>query len=835
MAGDQTLPDSPPWLFSNPGNVLCACDGLVAYSGASKVHILDVGTGKSVHVLGSDSSKAKVVWVAMQGSALAYSLSDGTVHTLGIHAQDIYSQGKLTIRNDTIESMVYVAEEQLVIGGKTGKLYLCRKNSIERHVSCCSEPVSRLKSLSGMCIFGGKSLYLLDNFSGNGSPFYAHKKPITALSLVTNSLGDLRTALIDASASLIVLHGSELLHTAKLPETGGTGPRLFAVAWVSADLVACGLPAGQLYLYHVGATLTAQLFVNNLHSKAILGLVAFENRIISFGMDRRMTLWEVIESDSASRLATAAQRHYAQPKWSFVALGASVQGLEVTEQGKVLQATGETHLVAWSPAFDLQITVPIDSFSEEEGLKVIRLSPFSPSLLAVFTDQNSVFVYNLDTDASQKRVKVADVQDIAWKSTEEVYVLSPRSLFLWNIRTSQLISLYALNEDCSAFAAVSERMWFGSVRGNILAFASPGKRAFANTTHTGRITALKANNTTVAAASEDSSISLHCANSGKLLGLLVKHCRPVLCLAWHPTDLSLLASGSMDHSVEVWNAATGTAIVSLRGHLGAVRHLVWKQPLVLYSGSDDQTTRVWDLKAPRPDIEPPVLQVSRKAEPSRVKSLFTKLHPLVYQQNRSEALSACKGLLAESNIPSSEHFLFNLDHSKALSLISEAKRSQDSIILTFWEHLDLPVIPNSASPDFPALDSSWIELAPLLGLETWRRLCLSRAEEEMLERNVHKAALCYIAGGQLSTAVQLYTSSGLFIDAAVLAAILQLDVKLIYRQWAERLSSTGLHEQAFKCYLGSNDYLQAYEAIGRSASKDTPLLTELQETVARLI
>ena len=806
----------------------------MAYSGASKVHILDVGTGKSVHVLGSDSGKAKVMWVAMQGSALAYSLSDGTVYTLGIHAKDIYSQGKLTIRNDTIESMAYISEEQLAIGGKTGKLYLCRKNSIERHISCSSEPISKLQSLSGMCVFGCKSLYLLDNFSGNGSPLYAHKKPIAALSLVTNSLGDLRTALVDSSASLLVLQAAQLLHTTKLQETGGSAPRLFAVAWVSADLLACGLPDGQICLYHVGETLTAQLFVNNLHSKAILGLAAFENRLISFGMDRRMTLWTIIEGESASRLATAAQRHYAQPQWSFVALGASVQGLAVTEQGRVLQATGETHLVAWSPDFDQQITVPID-VSEEEGLKLLRLSPFVQELLAVLTDQNSIFAYNLDTEAVQKRVKVADVQDIAWKSIEEIYVLSPRSLSLWNIRTSQLSSLYAFSEDCSVFAAVNDRMWLGSVRGNVLAFDSPGKRAYANTTHTGRISALKANSTTVAAASEDTSISLHCASSGKLVGLLVKHCRPVLCLAWHPTDQSLLASGSIDHCVQVWNTATGTAIVSLRGHLGAVRHLVWKQPLVLYSGSDDQTTRVWDLKAPRPDIEPPVLQISRKAEPSRVKSLFTKLHPLVYQQNRSEALSACQGLLTEPTTASSEHSLFNLDRPKALSLVSEAKRSQESVILTFWEHLELPTFLTPSTADFPALDASWIDLAPLLGLGTWRRLCLSRAEDAMLERNVHKAALCYIAGGQLNAAVQLYTSSGLFIDAAVLAAVLQLDVKGIYRQWAERLSSTGLHEQAFKCYLGSKDYLQAYEAIGRSASKDSALLAELQETVARLI
>ena len=829
MVRDQTLPDSPPWVFTNPSNVLTSVEGKVIYSGANKVNVVDVRSGKCVQVLGSDNPKAKVVFVAGWGSALAYTLSDGSVYLLGLYGTDVFSQGKLTIRNDTIESIAYLSEEHLLIGGKSGKVYLCTKNSIDRVISCSPEPVSKLKTLLGMCVFGSRSLYLLDSFGANGSPLYAHKRPIAAVSLVTNTLGDLCTALIDVSGTLLTLQGTNLRHTVKLPDTGASTPRLYALCWLHEDALVCGLPDGQLHLYHTRDSLTSQLFINNLHTKAILGLTVTEAQVVSFSIDRRMTLWTVTDSTDSARC-------YTQPVWSFSTLGASVQGLVVTASDKVLISTGELHLIAWTPHFQSQISVPIDSLPTENALKSLTLCPFSDNFLSILTEKDTIFVYDLTKETVVNKLAVAEVQSTSWKSSTELFILSNRSLYTWNLTSSQLISLYSLPEDCSVFINIEENMWFGSIRGNILTYSSPTCRFYANTTHASRITDLKCNKTKeiVAGASEDSAISLH-LKTGRLVGVLGKHWRPVLCLAWHPTDASILASGSLDHSIQLWNTTTSTAILSLRGHLGAVRHLVWGNSDCMYSGSDDQTVKVWDLTIPRPDIEPPVLQMARKNEVSRVKSLFPKLHPLVYQQSRSDALSTCLSLLTDPSKPTSEHFLFNLNREKALYLVKESKRTHDSVVLTFWEQLKVGGVERESEGEVAGMDVSWTDLAPLLGVQTWRKLCLKKAEDALLERNSHKAGLYYIAGGDLQGAIDLYTSSGLYIDAVLLCALLEQDLPRLYRQWAEKLTTTGLFEQAFKCYIGSKDYLQAYETIGKSTTKDTLKLTEIQEKAARLI
>lgn len=94
------------------------------------------------------------------------------------------------------------------------------------------------------------------------------------------------------------------------------------------------------------------------------------------------------------------------------------------------------------------------------------------------------------------------------------------------------------------------------------------------------------------------------------------HQGPIWALAFSP-DGTLLASGGEDRDVRVWHVATGKCIRVFRGHTAWVRTLAFypesgqymrkglprwlapmfgRHPIILASGGDDETVRLWDVE-----------------------------------------------------------------------------------------------------------------------------------------------------------------------------------------------------------------------------------------------
>jgi WD40 repeat protein len=108
----------------------------------------------------------------------------------------------------------------------------------------------------------------------------------------------------------------------------------------------------------------------------------------------------------------------------------------------------------------------------------------------------------------------------------------------------------------------------------------------------------------LASGSVDKTVRIWNAATGALVATLEGHTNSVLVLGVLPDGLlashgntlgNLLASGSDDATVRIWNLATGAHVATLEGHTDSVRVLAALPDGRLASGSDDNTTRLWNV------------------------------------------------------------------------------------------------------------------------------------------------------------------------------------------------------------------------------------------------
>jgi WD40 repeat protein len=100
----------------------------------------------------------------------------------------------------------------------------------------------------------------------------------------------------------------------------------------------------------------------------------------------------------------------------------------------------------------------------------------------------------------------------------------------------------------------------------------------------------------VASGSGDNTVRLWDAATGEARGTLEGHSSWVNAVVFSP-DGRLVASGSYDKTVRLWDAATGEARGTLEGHSSLVRAVVFSPDgRLVASGSFDNTVRLWDIE-----------------------------------------------------------------------------------------------------------------------------------------------------------------------------------------------------------------------------------------------
>ena len=94
---------------------------------------------------------------------------------------------------------------------------------------------------------------------------------------------------------------------------------------------------------------------------------------------------------------------------------------------------------------------------------------------------------------------------------------------------------------------------------------------------------------------DEGTVEIFSWPAGKPLQVLNAHKDSVMGIAW--LSGSSIASGSLDHSVVLWDTGTGSPLKRLKGHSRGVASLCFlEKKRLLVSAGIDQSLRVWDLE-----------------------------------------------------------------------------------------------------------------------------------------------------------------------------------------------------------------------------------------------
>ena len=318
-------------------------------------------------------------------------------------------------------------------------------------------------------------------------------------------------------------------------------------------------------------------------------------RLTSGNSDGRVRVWDTRTGQLESTLITDARD---VTSVAFSPDGQILIGAVSLEDGSTIEfwnvATGE-HLKSFTGHTDRIISLVFSkdggTFASSSYDGTIRVwDPITDTPLQTITGHNRERIFHV-TYASHGRILAC---------------LRVGGIQLWEPHTGRLIKTVDLKEGISSTAYSPDNVTFAYATsgGNVwLLDANTGvPNAMGLIGHTAGVSSLDFNRdgSLLASGSYDNRICLWNVATGELNKTLDGHTDSVQHVAFSPTGL-ILASASDDGTIQLWDINTGEVSRTLAGHADRIRHVAFSPTgLILVSTGSDGTIRLWNINTGEP-------------------------------------------------------------------------------------------------------------------------------------------------------------------------------------------------------------------------------------------